>query len=132
MFLNSERTFHELFLKISQELRPLNSPTLVQDILQISKDRRLCVVGKSFAYETRISNGEITSLVLILAIVTLLVIRKCLVTHAVVCICASSETRYTASAPGVHHPRAAEKMWANIFLMPAGLADAYKCRNFIS
>ena len=81
-----------------------------------SKDRSLCVVCKSFAYQTRISNGEKR----LIAFVILLASRKCLVTHAEVCICTSSQTRYMASTPpppGVHHPRAAEKMWVNTFVM---------------
>ena len=57
---------------VSNKIYSLKSPTLEQDRLQVSKDRRLCVVGKSFAYLTRISNDEKDSLVLILAIVILL------------------------------------------------------------
>ena len=33
-------------------LETLNSPTLVQNKLQVSTDRRLCFVGKSFVYPT--------------------------------------------------------------------------------
>ena len=80
--------------KVSNNIETLNSPTLVQDILQVSEDRRLCVVCKSFAYQIRISKGKIASLVLTLAIFILLASRKCLVTYAVVCIYTSSPTRY--------------------------------------
>ena len=48
--------------KVSNNIETLNSPTLVQDILQVSEDRRLCVVCKSFAYQIRISKGKIASL----------------------------------------------------------------------
>ena len=55
----------------------------------------------------------------LLAIVILLTSKKCVVTHAKVCICTSSQTRYIASTPtpGDHHPRAAEKMWEDTFVM---------------
>ena len=76
---------------------------------------RTGVYALSVNHLTRINNGEKKQL----AIVILLASRKCLVTHAELCICTSSQTRCIASTPtpGVHHPRAAEKMWANTFVM---------------
>ena len=164
---------HILYLDIEynikfQTILGPRSRTVLPLCKTYSKDRRLCVVCKSFSYQARhrrIQRGgggggqgvrntpphwncQIISFCHVdifrqtpsgnldpfekifwiractnkqwrkklLAFVILLASRKCLVTHAEVCICTSSQTRYIASTPtpGVHH---AEKMWVNTVVM---------------